>query len=104
MKGKKLYAVCNTKDNGVSYENFNKFDIRTEYLSDNEFEQIDNMLNKCLTVEKYFFDEIEFINFVCNANPDNKTMVVYNSAQSGTSIGRKSLIPAFCASKKGYRF
>jgi len=99
LKGKKLYAVCNTKNRDINCENFNKFDIRTEYLSDNEFEQIDNMLNKCLAVEKYFFDEIEFINFVCNTNPDNQTMVVYNSAQSGTGIGRKSLMPAFCASK-----
>lgn len=99
LKGKKLYAVCNIKINNNTCNNFNKFDIRTEYLSDNEFEQIDIMLNKCLHVEKYFFDEIEFINFVCNTNPDNETMIVYNSAQSGIGIGRKSLMPSFCSSR-----
>lgn len=99
IKGKKLYAVCNIKNCDITSNNFNKFDIRTEYLSDNEFEQIDIMLNKCIHVEKYFFDEIEFINFVCTTNPDINTMIVYNSAQSGIGIGRKSLMPAFCTSR-----
>jgi len=99
LRGKKLYAVCNIKGDGINSNNFSKFDIRTEYLSDNEFEQIDTMLNKCLRVEKYFFDEIEFIDFVRTTAPDNKTTIVYNSAQSGMGIGRKSLMPAFCASR-----
>jgi D-alanine-D-alanine ligase len=99
IKEKNIYAVCNIKKCNITSNNFNKFDIRTEYLSDNEFEQIDIMLSKCAHVEKYFFDEIEFINFVCATNPDNKMMLVYNSAQSGMGIGRKSLMPAFCASK-----
>ncbi|CCZ07360.1 ATP-grasp domain-containing protein [Culturomica massiliensis] len=99
LKGKKLYVVCNTKSHELKYENFNTFDIRTEYLSDCEFEQVDNMLNKCIPVEKYFFDETDFISFICNNSIDLKNMIVYNSAQSGTGIGRKSLIPAFCALK-----
>lgn len=99
LNGKKLYVICNTKLHELKYDNFGTFDIRTEYLSDNEFEQIDSMLNKCLHVEKYFFDEAEFISFICNSPVDIKNMIIYNSAQSGTGIGRKSLIPAFCASK-----
>lgn len=99
LKGKKLYVVCNTKSHELKYENFATYDVRTEYLSDNEFEQVDSMLNKCLPVEKYFFDEAEFISFISNNSIDIKSIMIYNSAQSGTGIGRKSLIPAFCASK-----
>lgn len=93
----KLYVICNTKSHQPIDENFNKYDIRTEYLSNNEFGQVDKMLNSCIPVEQYFFDEIDFIKFICTNNIDTDNMIVYNSAQSGTGIGRKSLIPAFCA-------
>lgn len=99
LEKKKLYVVCNTKSHEFKYENFNTFDVRTEYLSDYEFEQVDSMLNKCIPVERYFFDENDFISFICNNLVDVKNIIVYNSAQSGTGVGRKSLIPAFCSFK-----
>ena len=34
LEKKKLYVVCNTKSHEFKYENFNTFDVRTEYLSD----------------------------------------------------------------------
>ena len=97
--GRKLYVVCNIKNREIVSDNFNKFDIRTEYLSDDELEQINVMLNKCLSVERYFYSEFDFINYVILENPAIESIIVYNSAQSGTGIGRKSLMPAFCASR-----
>lgn len=55
-------------------------------LRSNEFETIS------------FFEEMRFITDFCNneMRRDGKTLLVMNSAQKGTAIGRKSLIPAFC--------
>ncbi len=94
-----LYVVCNKKTHQTDCSNFSKFDVRTEYLSDIEFEQVDFLLNKCMPVKGYFFNESDFIKFICDNEIDTKNIIVYNSAQSGTGIGRKSLIPAFCAHK-----
>lgn len=46
-----------------------------------------------------FIDEMDFIkNYITNNyyRNDSKYPIVINTAQKGTAIGRKSLIPAFC--------
>ncbi|QOX63994.1 hypothetical protein FRZ06_11945 [Anoxybacterium hadale] len=91
-----LCVVCNTQ--ASSPELFQgKFSMTTEYLSDDEFEQIICMFNTLQCKTKFFFNEDEFIEYYLN-NKNRMTpyIIVYNSAQSGFGAGRKSLIPSFC--------
>jgi D-alanine-D-alanine ligase len=90
--------VCNSKTKlPHSYDKQSVFDPATEFLSDNELEEIVSMLYQCKFQYKIFYDEVDFIKFILSNDTIKKErLIVYNSAQSGTGAGRKSLIPAFC--------
>lgn len=94
-----LYIVCNTKSASNTKRNYKHFDIATEYLSDIEFEQVISLFDQCKLKDiEIFQNEYSFINYILKHRSllDNKKIIVYSSAQSGTGAGRKSLIPAFC--------
>ncbi len=94
-----LLVVCNTKSKTNTKTNYEDFDVSTEYLSDIEFEQVLSLFNQCKLKDiEIFQNEYSFIDYILN-HPciiNNKKIIVYSSAQSGTGAGRKSLIPAFC--------
>lgn len=95
-----VFIVCNLKkENSVEISNYENFNIATEYLSDSEFHEVLSLFKQCNLHEiKIFDNEISFIKFILkNINKiDKSRTIVYNSAQSGTGVGRKSLIPSFC--------
>lgn len=93
-----LIIVCNKKDDTVAVENYNNTSIDTEFLSDEEFQQLYNMAYSQNIPFDIFTSEVDFIkNILSNYNKiKNKKIIVYNSAQNGTGAGRKSLIPSFC--------
>lgn len=73
--------------------------LATEYFSEYEISQIIEAVQDVGAYVKVYPGEDEFINAVlCGefANLPRRLKVVYNSAQSGSGPGRKSLIPAFC--------
>lgn len=78
-------------------------DRSTEYFTDQEADQIITALRTAGFQTLYFEGEDEFISFVLNGDYRSQVtsrIIVYNTAQSGTDPGRKSLIPAFCALHK----
>lgn len=99
LKDYTLFIVCNTKSATNTKRNYKHFDIATEYLSDIEFEQVISLFDQCRLKDiEIFQNEYSFIDYILKHRPqlDNKKIIVYSSAQSGTGAGRKSLIPAFC--------
>ncbi|MGM3159461.1 hypothetical protein ACS25C_01590 [Dickeya undicola] len=75
-------------------------DRSTEYFTDYESNQILTGLKESGFRTLYFEGENEFISFVLTRKKElsnSKWVLVYNTAQSGTDPGRKSMIPAFCA-------
>ena len=78
-------------------------DRSTEYFTDYEANQILTGLRQSGFRTLYFEGENEFISFVLEAKrklSKSRWNIVYNTAQSGTDPGRKSMIPAFCALHK----
>lgn len=75
-------------------------DRSTEYFTDQEATQILTALRAAGFRTLYFEGENEFISFVLSGElrlQGTPKILVYNTAQSGTDPGRKSMIPAFCA-------
>lgn len=90
--------VCNKKNATIVKNNYDISSIETEFLSEDEFNELFEMAYSLNIPFDIFTSELDFIKSIID-NIDkitNKNIVVYNSAQNGTGAGRKSLIPAFC--------
>jgi len=77
--------------------------VITEYFSENEASQILLALQETGFYTKLYAGEEEFIGAVTSGGYGalpRQWKIVYNTAQSGTGAGRKSLVPAFCALHK----
>lgn len=97
LEGYHLNMVCNFKSKTPKYySQKNEFDPASEFLSDNELDEIINMLYECGLKYDLFYDETEFMKKILDYDVLPSNLIVYNSAQSGFGAGRKSLIPAFC--------
>ena len=94
LKNRHLIIVCNTKTAASIAENSGPFQMNTEYLSDDEFEQVVSMFSTCGLATDYFTSEDGFFRYIIEQAPPD--LLVYNAAQSGFGAGRKSLVPAFC--------
>lgn len=90
--------VCNKKDTTKIINNYSHSSIETEFLNEDEFQQLFEMAYSQHLPFDIFTSEIDFMTNIIQNYPKlkNKNIVVYNSAQNGTGAGRKSLIPAFC--------
>ncbi len=92
-----LLIVCNAKSKTVTSKNYNGFSIDTEFLSDEELNEITNMANGQGIPFRIFYDERDFIeNLILNNSKNFEHFIVYNSAQNGVGPGRKALIPSIC--------
>jgi D-alanine-D-alanine ligase len=92
--------VANLKSEGTSAGDYDISSVATEYFSENEASQILLGLQECGFYTKLYTGESAFIAAVLDgafANLPRERKLVYNTAQSGTGAGRKSLIPSFCA-------
>jgi D-alanine-D-alanine ligase len=98
IQDRSVIIVCNTKlENDTSIDEKKPFDAATEYLSNLEFEQVVTMFASCCPNLEIFTHEYEFFEHILNERTlEKNNIIVYNSAQSGSGAGRKSLIPAFC--------
>ena len=70
--------------------------VKAEFLSDEDENVILGALHRIGFSVRQFFDEETFISYVSGLNTNTSNIIVINSAQKGTKIGRKSLIPAIC--------
>lgn len=76
------------------------FDRRSEYFTETEVEQLVSGFRRAGFYCDLFVGERAFMEWVAGGGIRRfpvETVLVYNTAQSGTGAGRKSLIPAFCA-------
>lgn len=75
-------------------------DRSTEYFTDIETNQLLTGFRQSGFRTLYFEGEMEFITYVISSHgkiANSRFAIVYNTAQSGTDPGRKSMIPSFCA-------
>ncbi len=74
--------------------------VATEYFSENEASQILLGFQECGFFTKLYAGESDLIAAVLDGSFERlprERKLVYNTAQSDTGAGRKSLVPAFCA-------
>lgn len=94
-----IFFIANIKNKTKNYSDYANTSVDSEFLSEENYNKIINeLVNQGFSV-KCFFDEEDFISDCASKQYYkglNKKIVVINSAQKGTSIGRKSLIPSFC--------
>ncbi len=92
-----LIIICNAKNKTEIKKNYKGFSIDTEFLDDNELNQISEMASKLEIPFRIFYDEEDFMATIINMDKKNyNRLIVYNSAQNGVGPGRKALIPSFC--------
>ena len=95
----KIFLVSNIREKTENFSDYDGTSVISEYLSLNQQELIVESLRSNGFETLCFFDEMDFIKSFLNNNyymDESKEKIVINTAQKGTSIGRKSLIPAFC--------
>lgn len=95
----KIFLVSNIREKTDNFKDYGGTSVISEYLSLTQQELIVESLRSNGFETLCFIDEMDFIqNFITNNNykEDSKHKIVINTAQKGTAIGRKSLIPAFC--------
>lgn len=93
-----LVLVANVEGKTSEYDDYFDTSVLSEYYTLNEYELISATYKKLGYELINYFSEQEFMSAIINNNIHNshKKILVINSAQTGTYIGRKSLIPAFC--------
>ena len=95
----KIFLVSNIREKTDNFSDYSGTSVVSEYLSLNQQELIVESLRNSGFETVCFIDEMDFIkNYITNNyyRNDSKYPIVINTAQKGTAIGRKSLIPAFC--------
>lgn len=94
-----IFFIANVKDKTSNYSDYQTSSVTSEFLTEKNYKRIvDAMCRQGFTVHCYFDEEHFISDCVANDYYKNSTqqIIVINSAQKGTSIGRKSLIPSFC--------
>lgn len=92
-----IVLVANVEGKTNDYDDYESTSVLSEYYTLDEFENISITYKKLGYEVICYFSEKDFMNAIINnkINTDKKLLVI-NSAQSGTYVGRKSLIPSFC--------
>jgi len=94
-----IILVANVREKTTNFKDYTGTSVVSEFLTLSQYELIiETLRNQGFEVISYF-DENEFIQdcILQNYYRDiGKQVIVINTAQKGTAIGRKSLIPAFC--------
>lgn len=94
-----IVLVMNVQGITKQSSDYSDNSVISEYYSYKQYEEIKNAIIDANFEVKCYFDELDFISdFSMGLLRDNypKKIFVLNSAQRGTFIGRKSLIPSFC--------
>lgn len=92
-----IVLVANVDGKTKEYDDYENTSVLSEYYTLDEFETISKTYKKLGYEVICYFSEKEFMHAIINGKiENNKKILVINSAQSGTYVGRKSLIPSFC--------
>lgn len=89
--------IANVKEATTDFDDYSKDSVIAEFLSIKQYHQILSTLSTNGYLVQAYNDEGEFIKDCTQGKFTNSHQVlVINSAQKGTSIGRKALIPSIC--------
>jgi len=94
-----IILVANVREKTTSFVDYEGTSVISEFLTLNQYELIIETLRESGFEVHSYFDEIDFLRDCISNNffkDRHKKTIVINTAQKGTAIGRKSLIPAFC--------
>lgn len=94
-----IVLIANVKDHTKNYADYTEMSVESEFYSLQQYDEILTALIHCGFCMKTYFDELDFIKDIVIGelrNNSPKKILVINTAQKGTSHGRKSLVPAFC--------
>lgn len=96
IKNSLVYFVCNVKEKSLGVRGSDSSIYETEFLSDDELEQIIEMFYQNQIPYEIFQNEKKFMRYILDSKHTIENTIVYNSAQSGSGAGRKALVPSFC--------
>lgn len=94
-----ITILCNVAEETMDYENFTGDSITSEFLTTEQLNTMVSALRSTGFETNIYIDEDKFMRDVLSNQfyrVPGKYNIVLNSAQKGTSVGRKSLVPAFC--------
>jgi len=91
-----VILLTSNKEKTNNQADYIGYSVKSEFFSDEEEAKILSALYKIGFSVRQFYNEEEFISFVSDKRQKTSNKIVINSAQKGTKIGRKSLIPAVC--------
>lgn len=89
--------ITSHKEKTRNTGDYSLFSVKSEFYSEELQNKIVGTFKKIGFSVLEFFNEEDFISFAIKlSSVERKKLIVINSAQKGTNIGRKSLIPSFC--------
>lgn len=91
-----VILLTSNKEKTNNQADYSGYSVKSEFFSDEEETRILDALCKIGFSVHRFYNEEDFIAFVSGEQHKLSNRIVINSAQKGTKIGRKSLIPAIC--------
>ncbi len=91
-----IILLTNSKEKTSNISDYTGYSVTSEFFTGEEQSMICTSLDHMGFHVRQFFNEEDFIRFVAMTQEDLSRKIVINSAQKGTKIGRKSLIPALC--------
>ena len=94
-----IILVANVREKTTGFKDYNGTSVISEFLTLSQYELIIETIRNIGFEVTSYFDENDFIKDCISNNYFQRTgkqVIVINTAQKGTAVGRKSLIPAFC--------
>ncbi len=100
-----VVLVTNVRTETSNFTDYTPMSVTSEFMSHRQLEYFERALWDLEVETKAYFDELDFIKDVSinGSKVNGRKILVINTAQKGTAIGRKSLIPAFCDQNGIYR-
>ena len=91
-----VILLTSNKEKTRNQADYTGYSVKSEFFSQDEETVIINSLHNIGFSVRQFYNEEDFIAFASSEQQGISNKIVINSAQKGTKIGRKSLIPAVC--------
>lgn len=94
-----ITILCNVDGITKDYNDYDEYSVRSEYMTFDQYDLILRSFRDEGFETNGYSDEDDFLRDVLTDNfytDVKKRNIIINSAQKGTAVGRKSLVPAFC--------
>lgn len=96
-KNHQILMLTSNDNRTTNISDYTGNSVKAEFFSDEDEALISKALKSLGFSVKHFYNEDDFIKYIIKMSSQNLSeYIVLSSAQKGTKIGRKSLIPLFC--------